>query len=388
MQAEKIKYKSHLQSAVRKDFFSHRSFQTLFINRRNYCKDAMITKVITMRVVRAELKQNRSPPPTTSLSTILHPSVLMSSPHTFLGGQRTPASPCSSSAGAHLTTTTTTTAAAQHQEQQTATALTYTSYEGNAFRLQFPTTKINILVDPWLVGSLTFGGLSAIYEGKKRATKSVDIDALASETDFILLTMSIDDHCHRPTLQRLPKSIPIVGSPSAAAVARELGYSTVYELDHGQSVTLCDNKITVRATQGALVGPPWSKRENGFVISNFEKDSSHISLYYEPHADFVPSSVAEVGAVDVVVSPPSTQSLLGYNLVKGATDTIPLLKILKPRVFVALMNAEFDATGPLNALLTESGGPEVLKRQLADVPELKDVRVVVPSAGAPVDISL
>jgi L-ascorbate metabolism protein UlaG (beta-lactamase superfamily) len=269
-----------------------------------------------------------------------------------------------------------------------ATALTYTSYEGNSWRAEFASTGLKVLVDPWLVGNLAFGGLESIYCGTKRIARpeTIDIDQLAAETDLILLTMSIDDHAHRPTLQRLPKSLPVVGSPSAAAVARDLGNTTVYEVDHGQEIVVCDGKMKIRATKGALVGPPWSKRENGFVLS--ETSSTGISLYYEPHADYVASSVAEVGTVDVVVSPPSTQSLLGYQLVKGATDNIPLLKMLRPKVVVPLMNAEFDATGPLNSLLSETGGVESLERQLKETPELKNVKICLPVAGTPMDVAL
>ncbi|KAH7622810.1 hypothetical protein Ndes2526B_g02088 [Nannochloris sp. 'desiccata'] len=267
-------------------------------------------------------------------------------------------------------------------------ALIYTSYEGNSWRAEFASTGLKVLVDPWLVGNLAFGGLESIYCGTKRIARpeTIDIDQLAAETDFILLTMSIDDHAHRPTLQRLPKSIPVVGSPSAAAVARNLGYTTVYEVDHGQEVVISDGKLKIRATQGALVGPPWSKRENGFVLS--EISTTGISLYYEPHADYVASSVAEVGSVDIVVSPPSTQSLLGYQLVKGATDNVPLLKMLRPKVVVPLMNAEFDATGPLHALLSETGGVELLERQLKETPELKNVKICLPVAGTPMAVEI
>ncbi len=47
-----------------------------------------------------------------------------------------------------------------------------------------------------------------------------------------------------------------------------------------------------------------------------------VSLYYEPHCDYVAESVRSVGRVDVVVSPPSTQSLLGYDLVSGGGQLV------------------------------------------------------------------
>ena len=311
-----------------------------------------------------------------SPTNIPHPNLSCTLPPRSVSRQRCQAEPTTSGNAAPATASPST------------QALQYTSYEGNAWRGELAASGVKFLVDPWLVGNLEFGGIDWVYSGKKRVTReeTIDIERLAAETDFILLTMSIDDHAHRPTLQRLPKSLPVVGSPSAAAVARSLGYTTVYEVDHGQEVTICDGKIRIRATQGALVGPPWSKRENGFVLRETSREG--ISLYYEPHADYVASSVAEVGTVDVVVSPPCTQSLLGYQLVKGATDNIPLLKLLRPKVLVALMNAEFDATGPLNTLLSEVGGPEEVAKQLKEVPELAGVKVLVPKAGEALSVEI
>ncbi len=66
---------------------------------------------------------------------------------------------------------------------------------------------------------------------------------------------------------------------------------------------------------GALVGPPWSKRENGFVLR--EAAPGGASLYYEPHCDFDAASVSAAAPVDVVVTPPASQILLGYPLVGG-----------------------------------------------------------------------
>lgn len=267
-------------------------------------------------------------------------------------------------------------------------SLTYTSYEGNSWAAKFQNTGATMLVDPWLVGNLTFGGLDFIYSGSKRVTtpEKVDLDEIAKTTDFVLLTMSIDDHAHKPTLQALVQknaNIPIVASPSAAKVSRDIGFKRVYELDHGEKVTLLDGKITVQATEGALVGPPWSKRENGFVIS--EKDG--ISVYYEPHADYNVDSVRKIGACDIVVSPPCTQSLLGYDLVKGTSENIPLLQLLKPKAVIALMNAEFNGTGPLAALISETGGPSLLESQIKDSPSV-DAHVFVPKAGEPLTVDV
>ncbi len=109
----------------------------------------------------------------------------------------------------------------------------------------------------------------------------------------------LPDHAHEPTLRQLPKELPVVASPSAARIAADLGFKRVYELDHGQEMTAADGRLRIRATAGAtpassagraaeglfvasmrcssparltslvrgragaLVGPPWSKRECG-----------------------------------------------------------------------------------------------------------------------------
>jgi hypothetical protein len=55
----------------------------------------------------------------------------------------------------------------------------------------------------------------------------------------------------------------VLASPSAAAVARELGYKTVYEIDHGQELSVCEGRMRVKATQGAWVWTCWFFCGNG-----------------------------------------------------------------------------------------------------------------------------
>ena len=132
------------------------------------------------------------------------------------------------------------------------------------------------------------------------------------------------------------------------------------------------------------MGPPWSKRELGVVL----REAGGASLYYEPHADFVPASVSRAGPVDIVVSPPSSQILLGYPLVKGSTDTLQLLKLLRPRAYIPLLNAEFEQAGPLADLLVEEGSAEQMAAQLRTQPDLSFVQVCVPQAGQPMPVQL
>ena len=61
----------------------------------------------------------------------------------------------------------------------------------------------------------------------------------------------LPDHAHVPTLRQLPKELPVVASPAAARIAANLGFKRVYELDHGQEMTLADGRLRIRATAGA-----------------------------------------------------------------------------------------------------------------------------------------
>lgn len=62
----------------------------------------------------------------------------------------------------------------------------------------------------------------------------------------------LPDHAHVPTLQRLPKDLPIVASPAGAQVAADLGFRNITALDHGQETIIGGGKLRIRATAGSL----------------------------------------------------------------------------------------------------------------------------------------
>jgi hypothetical protein len=88
-----------------------------------------------------------------------------------------------------------------------------------------------------------------------------------------------------PTLERLPKTIPVIAQPEAAARIAPLGFKDVTAIKPGQELPIAGGRLRVRATAGALVGPPWSARQNGFVLREAagEGVARPASLYYEPH---------------------------------------------------------------------------------------------------------
>lgn len=181
------------------------------------------------------------------------------------------------------------------------------------------------------------------------------------------LQQYLDDHTHMPTLQRLPKSIPVIAQPEAAARIAPLGFADVRTISPGQTLDACGGRLRVTATAGALVGPPWSQRQNGFVLREAGGAAGErpASLYYEPHCDFDEQSVAAAGRVDVVVSPVLDVLLGGYALVKGDQDLARLLRLLKPSVLVPLLNADLDEEGGLTALMSRRGDVKALRDALA-----------------------
>jgi len=255
---------------------------------------------------------------------------------------------------------------------QASRGLEYTYYEANAFKLKFPQSNKTLLVDPWLVGDLTFAGLGDWFYGGKKKYSLPPLEE-TSRCDLILLTQGLDDHAHLPTLKVLDRATPVVASPTAAAIVRDLGYRTVYSLAHGESCTVLDGTITIEATQGALVGPPWATRENGFVIR--ETLPHGVSVYYEPHCDYVGDNVTRAGPVDVMISPVKTVSMGSYPLVKGE-EVLPLVKALRPKALIPLTNADGISTGILSTLINVSGNMDTVEQGLqAEIPETRFVQV-------------
>jgi L-ascorbate metabolism protein UlaG (beta-lactamase superfamily) len=178
----------------------------------------------------------------------------------------------------------------------------------------------HILLDPWLVGSLTFGNLPWLFEG----TKTVD-RPIPKNIDLILLSQGLPDHAHPPTLAALDRSIPVVASPSAAKIVKDLGYLHVTALAPGESHTFGD--INIKAVPGSPVGP--GAIENGYII----RDNS-MSLYYEPHGYHHPS-LAQEGKIDAIITALIDLKLpLVGAIIKGQASALEVCELLKPKYII------------------------------------------------------
>lgn len=229
--------------------------------------------------------------------------------------------------------------------------LTY--FGANSWLLEFGQNRI--LIDPWLVDSLVFGNLPWFFKGDKPPA----LDALPDKIDLILLSQGLEDHAHKPTLEKLDKTIPVVTAPSGRKVVEGLGYTQVTTLNFTETFTL-GNKIEIRALPGAPIGP--LVQENAYLITEF---SSKTSLYYEPHG-YPPAELKDYAPIDVVISPVVTLAvpILGA-IIQGYKTALPLAQLAKPKVFLPTATGDnVTYHGLLNSLLRTTGTIDELRSQL------------------------
>lgn len=271
--------------------------------------------------------------------------------------------------------------------RRTKSAVTYTHYGTNSFTLEFRGGG-KVLVDPWLVGTLSFGEQTWLLESSKYLPSSVE--SVLEGVDAILLSQSLDDHTHIPTLKVLPKNIPIVAQPDAAEVACGLGFTDVRSLDHGEQAGVADGQVSVKALPGALVGPPWSKRQNSFLIEGRKDDASSVTVYAEPHASHDVNALKSIAPVDVAIFPAASSYVAGYPVVEGIENGEELIRAIQPSVVVPLDNADGSYEGVVAGAITSVGSNrlDAVKKWVADM-GINGVAVEAPSApGEPLAISL
>lgn len=233
-----------------------------------------------------------------------------------------------------------------------------------------------ILLDPWLTGSLIFGNLPWLFKGDKRNPRPIP-----ENIDHVLLSQGLEDHAHPPTLQLLDKTIPVAGSPSAAKVAQQLGYTRVTALAHGETLTLA-NKLQIKATPGSPLGP--QVVENGYLLKDLDAGTT---LYYEPHGYHSPS-LKEEAPVDAVITPIIDLGLpLVGPIIRGTKSALELAKMLQPQVMLpTAAGGDVVYEGLLVSLLRASGTVGEFRSLLQQ--NNLPTRVIEPKPGEPFELQL
>ncbi len=233
-----------------------------------------------------------------------------------------------------------------------------------------------ILLDPWLVGSLTFNNLDWLFKGSKTQERPIP-----DNIDLILLSQGLEDHAHPPTLKQLNHQIPVVGSPNAVKVAQGLGYSSVTSLAHGETFKL-NNQVEIKATPGSLIGP--NLVENGYLLTEL---ASGFTLYYEPHGTHSPQ-IKQLAPVDVVITPLLDLALpLVGPIIKGTNSAIEVVKWLQPQVILSTAaGGDVVFEGFLIKFLKAVGSIEEFRSLLAK--NNLTTRVIEPTPGERFELQL
>jgi len=232
-----------------------------------------------------------------------------------------------------------------------------------------------ILLDPWLVGKLTFGNLPWLFEGKKN-----NLQPIPENIDLILLSQGLEDHAHPPTLEQLDKSIPVVASPNAEKVVQDLGYKTITALDHGSNFKL--GQVEIKAIPGSPIGP--TLVENGYIIKGLESGKN---IYYEPHG-YHSESLKEETSIDVVITPLINLKLpLIGAVIKGQSTALKLCQWLNPQVILATAaGGDIDFQGLVMSILKAEGTVEDFNELLQQ--NKLATKVIDPQSGETIELSL
>ncbi|KAL3827480.1 hypothetical protein ACHAXA_003749 [Cyclostephanos tholiformis] len=282
-------------------------------------------------------------------------------------------------------------------------------------------SSLSIVVDP-LAYQLDFG-VPWGYRANKRVVSERDtLDAICdARPSHCLLTMGLDDHAHARTLSELCRRLPglkFVVAPSCVDKLSTITNDddggggggglprddvdpdrvTVLEHDRTHDISSDDGDgdvdvvATITATRGALVGPPWQRRENGYLMElssrdDDDDDGRRLGIYYEPHGDAVLDDVRMLRA-NIVISPVIEQSLPAqlppwarYTLVHGGERTLRIAEALRADVILPLGNGELDIEGPLSGLVASSGSVDefemLVKRRNMERASFDDRRIEV-----------
>jgi L-ascorbate metabolism protein UlaG (beta-lactamase superfamily) len=244
-------------------------------------------------------------------------------------------------------------------------------YGANSWLLEL--ANLRILVDPWLVGSLTFGGQRWLFEGRHRHPF-----AIPDNLDLLLLSQGLPDHTHLPTLERLPRSLPVIASPTAAQRVQKLGFTTITTLQPGETTTV--GQLEIRATAGA----PVPQIENGYLLRD---QANGQSLYYEPHG-YVDPALQTLGPLTVALTPVVTLELpLSLPIIQGQASALALVEQLKPLVLLpTAAGGDVEYSGVLMSLIKERGSVADFIAQLQQ--RHLPTQVIEASPGQAVDLSV
>eukprot|EP00899_Mesostigma_viride_P004685 jgi/Mesvir1/14217/Mv09668-RA.1 len=242
--------------------------------------------------------------------------------------------------------------------------------------------SVKVLVDPWLEGDLDFG-VPYLYSAKKRSVRWKVAD-LPADIDLLLITQGFEDHAHKATLTPLSRArpnLPVIAPPNAKGILGEMAFKDITYVSPGEEIIFSKGAVplSIRATTGALLGPPWQQKENGYIVSVTQP--SPFSLYVEPHCMY--EDDLKNFKVDAVITPVVRQMLpLDYPLVDGMEKAKRLAQTLRAKYVIPMANGDLISSGPLDKIIKVVGSNSEFELLLKGT----GIQVLVPVPGKPLSI--
>jgi L-ascorbate metabolism protein UlaG (beta-lactamase superfamily) len=262
--------------------------------------------------------------------------------------------------------------------------------ESNTWVFKFG--DVQIFSDP-VMSQLDFG-IPAVYRGNKRfIDEDAELQSAAQTSDLVLISQGFDDHAHRPTLLKLKSMRPdmaYVCPPSAVSILKGcgIGDEMITTLQHGQKYEVAKGKtrVEILATSGALLGPPWQTKENGYIIRPAPGTSVKFpSVYYEPHCMFDETELRRAAPVDYVITPVVAQKLPRFTLVDGGEKALDLAKALGAKCIIPMMNGELEQAGVLSRIIRKEGSVEEFQDVVSK--SRAGIKVISEPAGSEILLS-
>ena len=220
--------------------------------------------------------------------------------------------------------------------------------------------KTNLIIDPWLKGDLIFPPGEWFFKGSLEEEILID-----KEIDIILLTQSLPDHCHVPTLEMFRKDIPIICPKSAVETLEKIGFDSIKMLKPNEKTNQLN--LSFEATAGA----PVPQIENGYIV----KDEQDSGFYIEPHGDLDENLNNQ--NLDAVITPTKNLELpLVGSFVKGA-DVIPkLINKFNPKfILSSTVGGDAKYSGFLNNFISVQDYEKELNCNLVDLKSMQSIMI-------------
>ena len=170
---------------------------------------------------------------------------------------------------------------------------------------------MTILTDP-VFGNRVGVGLCVATGGPRRLVAPALSLRQLPKLDLILISHAHFDHLDRPTLARLPKSVPVVTADQTADLVRDLGFRKVNELRWGESLRIGSATVTAREVRhwGARTFYDHHRGFNAYVIESAGKRVLYggDTAFHEGFKDVarVDLAVLGIGAYDPYVQAHAT----------------------------------------------------------------------------------